>query len=227
MAPRRPAADGGRPRTADSDRPRRGFSGGDDRPAPVRGGDSDRPRRLPVAAVTARAGTSAAVSRPRRGFSGGDRPPPAASDRRRRLRRSSDRGRDRRLAVTGPAAATSAATGGRGGDRPRWQGGDRDRRRPGPWPRHGRRTGATQRRPDGGDRRSSVRGDAGTADRREGGFRRDGDDRRPGGYRSGSGPGAGLRPAVLRPFGRRQDRPARGQGFSRAMSDRIGGVVPR
>jgi tetratricopeptide (TPR) repeat protein len=96
------------------------------------------------------------------------------------------------------------------GDRPRWQGGDRD-------------PGRRDDRRDGG-----YRG-------REGNYGRDGGDRGSSGYggdRGSSGYQAGQdRPSYSRPgdngrAGRGGDRPGRSQGFSRTMSDRIGGAFP-
>ncbi|MGH3247772.1 MAG: hypothetical protein ACRDOI_16445 [Trebonia sp.] len=86
-----------------------------------------------------------------------------------------------------------------------------------------RRPGGDRSRPQGADRDSGGR-DGGFRGR-EGGYGRDGGDRRPTGYRSGQdGPSRSGRP----PYGRTPestDRP-RGQGFSRTMSDRIGGAFP-
>ena len=82
------------------------------------------------------------------------------------------------------------------GDRPRWQGSDR-----------------------GPDRREGGFRD------RESGYRRDGQDSGPGGYRSGQdAPSRPARPSYGRPGS--TDRPAGGRGFSRTMSDRIGGAFP-
>jgi hypothetical protein len=100
-------------------------------------------------------------------------------------------------------------------------------RRPG-GDRDGGRSFAGDRRP-GGDR-PRWQDDNRDAGRRDGGFRaREDDDsrgdRRPGGYRPGQdGPSRPGRPSGDRPGG--TDRPARSHGFSRAMSDRIGGSFP-
>ncbi|MDX6341744.1 MAG: hypothetical protein QOH87_1882, partial [Trebonia sp.] len=109
-----------------------------------------------------------------------------------------------------------------GGDRPRWQTTDRDTGR-----EAGRDTGRDTGRGDTG--RDTGRGDTGRRDegsrRPEGGYGRDREDRGPAGYRPGQdGPSRSGRPSYGRPGS--TDRPARGQGFSRTMSDRIGGTFP-